>query len=51
VVFIAPERATEVAEAAEAIVARETMMIAEIENGTPMSAVLGANYENMLEND
>ena len=51
VVFIAPERATEVAEAAEAIVARETMMIAEIEKGTPMSAVLGANYENMLEND
>lgn len=51
VVVIPPEQADAVLAAAEAIVAREALMIAEIGRNTRMSDVLGGNYELMLEKD
>jgi len=51
VIIIRPDKVMAVLDAAEAIVAREAAMIAQIESGTTMSAVLGGNYEHMLEND
>ncbi|MDB5682825.1 MAG: demethylmenaquinone methyltransferase [Sphingomonas bacterium] len=51
VIVIRPGDAEAVLAAAEAIVAREAAMIAEIAKGTAMSEVLGGNYEHMLEKD
>jgi 4-hydroxy-4-methyl-2-oxoglutarate aldolase len=51
VIVIPPDRADAVLAAAEAIVAREALMIAEIGRNTRMSEVLGGNYEHMLEKD
>jgi len=51
VVVILPEQADAVLAVAEAIVAREALMIAEIGKNTRMSEVLGGNYEQMLEKD
>lgn len=51
VIVIAPDHVEAVLGAAEAIVAREALMIAEIGKDTPMSEVLGGNYERMLEKD
>ncbi len=51
VIVIAPELADAVLAAAEAIVAREALMIAEIGRSTRMSEVLGGNYEHMLEKE
>jgi len=51
VIIIRPDKVMAVLDAAEAIVAREAAMIAQIESGTTMSAVLGGNYEHMLEKD
>lgn len=51
VIVIAPEQADAVLAAAEAIVAREALMIAEIGRSTRMSEVLGGNYEHMLEKE
>lgn len=49
VIVIRPEDAAAVLAAAETIVAREAAMIAEMAKGTPMSQVVGGNYENMLK--
>jgi len=51
VIVIAPANVNAVLQAAEAIVAREAAMIAEMDRGTAMSAVLGGNYEHMLSRD
>jgi len=51
VIAVRPDRVADVLAAAEAIVAREAAMIAEIGKGTRMSDVLGGNYEHMLEKD
>lgn len=51
VIVVAPDSVSEVLATAEAIVAREAAMIVEIGKGTAMSAVLGGNYEHMLEKD
>ncbi|MCW3838305.1 RraA family protein [Sphingomonas canadensis] len=51
VIVIRPEDADAVLTAAEGIVAREAAMIAEIARGTRMGAVLGGNYEHMLQKD
>ena len=51
VIVIAPDRVEAVLEAAEAIVSREALMIAEIARDIRMSEVLGGNYEHMLEKD
>ena len=49
VVFVARGEVERVVEAAEAIVARERAMIAALREGTPISEVMGRNYENMLK--
>ena len=49
VVFIAGREIDRVLEAAEAIAARERAMVAALEEGTPISDVMGRNYENMLK--
>jgi 4-hydroxy-4-methyl-2-oxoglutarate aldolase len=51
VIVIPPDQADAVLAAAEAIVAREAVMVAEIGKNMPMSEVLGGNYEHMLEKD
>jgi len=51
VIVVRPDKVSDVLATAEAIVAREAAMIAEIEKGTPMSIVLGGNYEHMLQKD
>lgn len=51
VIVIRPDKVAQVLAAAEAIVAREAAMIAQIGKGTRMSEVLGGNYEHMLEKD
>lgn len=51
VIVVRPDMVADVLAAAEAIVAREAAMIVEIEKGTPMGAVLGGNYEHMLQKD
>jgi regulator of RNase E activity RraA len=48
VIVIRPENVAVVLAAAEDICAREAAMIAEMAKGTPMSDVLGGNYEHML---
>jgi regulator of RNase E activity RraA len=49
IAFITPGDIEAVLEAAEAIVAKEAAMAAAIRAGTPMSAVMGGNYEHMLK--
>jgi regulator of RNase E activity RraA len=51
VIVIRPDKVAEVLTVAEAIVAREAAMIAQIEKGAPMGEVLGGNYEHMLRKD
>ncbi|HTM05432.1 MAG TPA: RraA family protein [Vicinamibacterales bacterium] len=48
VVFIANAEIARVLEAAEAIAARERAMVAALRDGTPISEVMGRNYETML---
>ena len=49
VVFVARNEIARVLEAAEAIVAREEAMAKALREGTPISQVMGANYERMLK--
>lgn len=49
VAFIPQSEVARVLEAAESIVAREEAMAAAIRAGTPISQVMGANYEQMLK--
>lgn len=51
VIVIEPGKVEAVLQTAEAIVAREKAMIAEMARGATMSEVLGGNYENMLQKD
>jgi len=51
VILIAPAQVEQVLAAAEQIIQREAAMIAQLDKGTAMSAVLGGNYEHMLEKD
>ena len=49
VAFIPQSQVERVLETAETIVQREEAMAAAIRNGTPISQVMGANYERMLK--
>jgi 4-hydroxy-4-methyl-2-oxoglutarate aldolase len=49
VVFVAAGEIERVIEAAEQIMAREEAMAQAIREGTPISQVMGANYEQMLK--
>ncbi len=49
VVFIFQTEISRVLETAEAIVAREEAMAQALRDGTPISIVMGANYETMLK--
>ena len=49
VVFIGADRAAEVIGAAEEIAAREARMAELVNQGVPISEVMGARYENMLK--
>jgi len=49
VVFIPAADITRVLDAADAIVAKERAMIAALKEGTPISEVMGRNYEMMLK--
>ena len=49
VVFISADHAEEIVAAAEDIAAREALMTKDVLAGTPISQVMGANYETMLE--
>jgi regulator of RNase E activity RraA len=49
VIFISPEHIENVLAAAEMIVAKEAAMAKAILTGTPISGVMGGNYEHMLE--
>jgi len=49
VVFIREAEIERVLEAAEAIAARERAMVAALREGTPISEVMGRNYETMLK--
>jgi 4-hydroxy-4-methyl-2-oxoglutarate aldolase len=49
VVFIAQAEIDRVLEAAEAIAARERAMVAALNEGTPITEVMGRNYETMLK--
>ncbi len=51
VIVIKPGDVDAVLETGEMIVAREAAMIEEMAKGTPMSEVLGGNYEHMLKKD
>jgi regulator of RNase E activity RraA len=48
VVFLRAEDAEQTIEAAEAIVARETVMAAALAQGLPATSVLGADYEELI---
>lgn len=48
VAFIARDRAVEVIETAEKIAHKERLMAEELKKGRPVSEVMGANYEQML---
>jgi len=50
VIFISPDNIESVLQAAEMIVAKEAAMAKAILAGTPIGAVMGGNYEHMLEN-
>ena len=49
VVFVAQGDIERVLDAAEAIAARERAMVAALREGTPISQVMGKNYETMLK--
>ena len=49
VVFVAQGDIARVLDAAEAIAARERAMVDELRKGTPVSEVMGKNYETMLK--
>src|SRR5687767_12282568 len=49
VAFIAAREIDRVLEAAEAIASRERAMVAALRDGTPISEVMGRNYETMLK--
>ena len=49
VVFISADHAEDVVAAAEDIAAREALMTKDVRAGKPISQVMGANYETMLE--
>ncbi|MBC2778904.1 RraA family protein [Parasphingopyxis marina] len=49
VIFIGSENIEHVLDTAEAIAAREAAMAGAIEAGTPISEVMGGNYEHMLD--
>jgi regulator of RNase E activity RraA len=49
VVFVPAREIDAVLEAAEAIVARERAMVAALNEGVPVSQVMGKNYETMLK--
>jgi regulator of RNase E activity RraA len=49
VVVIPRAQATEIIALAETIVRKERLMAADVRAGKPVSAVMGANYENMLQ--
>jgi 4-hydroxy-4-methyl-2-oxoglutarate aldolase len=49
VVFVEQTQIDRVLEAAEAIVAKEQAMAEALRAGTPISQVMGANYEHMLK--
>lgn len=49
VVFVSQNEIAHILEAAEAIVAREEAMAQALREGTPISKVMGANYETMLK--
>jgi regulator of RNase E activity RraA len=49
VVFVAQADIDRVLDAAEAIAERERAMVAALREGTPISQVMGRNYEKMLE--
>jgi 4-hydroxy-4-methyl-2-oxoglutarate aldolase len=49
VVFVAQEEIERVLQTAEAISAREEAMAQALREGTPISTVMGANYETMLK--
>jgi 4-hydroxy-4-methyl-2-oxoglutarate aldolase len=49
VVFIARDEVVRVLEAAEAVAARERAMVAALREGTPISKVMGGDYETMLK--
>ncbi|MCP3730038.1 RraA family protein [Sphingomonas sp. MG17] len=51
VVFIPASAAEAVIADAEAIVAKERLMVADVHAGTAVSAVMGTNYERMLEGE
>ncbi|MBL0419698.1 RraA family protein [Ramlibacter sp. AW1] len=51
VIFISPLHIERVLDAAESIVAREAAMARAILAGTPISQVMGGNYEHMLEKE
>ncbi|WP_026927051.1 RraA family protein [Granulicoccus phenolivorans] len=51
VVFIPAERVEEVLQAAEVIVDKERQMAARIRDGVPISEVMGASYEFMLNRE
>jgi 4-hydroxy-4-methyl-2-oxoglutarate aldolase len=48
VAFIAGGELLRVLEAADAVAARERAMVAALRDGTPISSVMGADYETML---
>jgi len=49
VVFISADHEDEVVTSAEDIAAREALMTKDVLSGKPISEVMGANYETMLE--
>ena len=49
VVFITGSDVVRVLEAAEAVAARERAMVAALREGTPISKVMGGDYETMLK--
>ena len=49
VIFVAQSEIARVLDAAEAIVVREEAMAQALRQGTPISQVMGANYESMLK--
>jgi 4-hydroxy-4-methyl-2-oxoglutarate aldolase len=51
VVFVALDKAEAVIATAEVIFAREQLMAAAIDQGKPIGAVMGANYEDMLRKE
>jgi hypothetical protein len=49
VVFIAQGEVQRVLETAEAVAARERAIVAALRDGTPISQVMGGDYETMLK--